>query len=88
MWILFELDDTNMTFTLYDDANAIIAGPHTYTAALYSYNMADKPEEFIVIRKFEDENRIGSWPPVAMFPKQNMVFLNSSTGPVEPLPAV
>lgn len=92
MWVLFQLDDTNMTFTLYDDLGTAIPGlpftnPAVYARADYEWDPNDTHGcncDCIVIRPTASVEGKKSWPAgTATFPRINMVFINTSTGPLQ-----
>jgi len=90
MWVLYELTDDKHTVTLYDDSGTAIpitGNPLYLDVATYTCDPTDKIGcscDQLIFRKAQDIGKgKGNWPPDYIFPKANMVFINSTTGPFQ-----
>lgn len=81
MYILFELTDTNMVFTLKDEAGADIGTPYTFALATYTLTPHDKLGKYVVRGS---EEPLSTWPPkFAISNDCKVVFDNQTTGPFQ-----
>lgn len=81
MYILFTLTDTDANFQLKDEAGANIGAAYVYALANYVIFGYNEGEQDIIIQP--TGNNKESYPPVATFPRDRIVFINSQVDPLE-----
>lgn len=85
MYIYTVLSDTDLTVQLKDEAGVNIGTADVYAIENYDFYGYNEGDQYLVIQPINQPRT--SYPPEAIYPRHNMIFINTRVGTLETAPA-